>query len=348
MNKTVPAMGNWIHHNDLISFFALTFLISWSIYLVVALSEFNNQTALSRVLLSAGFGPSLSAILISSVNSPKSATPEPWKRILLFLLAFIFGAAVEGLDHVLWNHQLDARLIFTDAILVSLAAIVISSRYSSHQNVRDMMTPITRWRVGIIWYLVALGLWPLIILAGNAIALALNMPLSPAPGWPIPTLLFAIPEYFIWFLLFGGPLNEEPGWRGFAMPRLQRRFSPMIASLIVGTFWGLWHVPLHLMGLYYGGAWGAIIRIQEIPRAILFTWIYNRTSGSLFLVILFHASINTAGFFLPRSFPLIFVVCTLVAIIVMIKEKMWKQLSVTSTSQKDQKHQLIVPRGAVR
>jgi membrane protease YdiL (CAAX protease family) len=122
-------------------------------------------------------------------------------------------------------------------------------------------------------------------------------------------------------------LNEEPGWRGFAMPRLQSRFSPLVAILFVGTFWGLWHVPLHLMGMYYGGAWGALIRIQELPRAVLFTWIYNRTKGSLLLTILFHAAINTAGFFLPRSFPMILVVCTLTAILVAIKERMWKRSS---------------------
>lgn len=323
---------HWVCRNELTAFFTLTFLFSWSMYLAVALLQFNNQTVLSRVLLIAGFGPSISALLISTVNSSKSATPMLGKRVLLFLLVFAFGAAIEWLDHVLWKHQIDTNLIVTDAILVTLAALVISSMYSSRQKLRDTMTPITRWQVGVIWYLVALGLWPLIILAGNALALALNIQLSPAPAWSSRTLLYAIPEYFIWFFLFGGPLNEEPGWRGFALPRLQSRFSPLGASLILGTLWGLWHVPLHLMGMYYGGAWGALIRIQELPRAILFTWIYNRTKGSLFLVILFHAAINTTGFFLPRSFPMVFAVCILAAVIVAIKERMWERLPAKPTS----------------
>lgn len=321
--------ANLIHrisHNELTAFFSLTFVLSWSIYLVVALSQFNNQTVLSRVLLIAGFSPALSAILISTTNSVKSVSPMLGKRVLLCILVFAFGAVIEWLDHALWKHHVDVRLIAADAILVFLVAIVISSIYSSHQKVRDMMTPVTRWRVGVIWYLVALGLWSLIILTGNAMALALNLQLSPAPTWSTRALLYAVPEYFIWFFLFGGPLNEEPGWRGFALPRLQSKFSPLVASLILGTFWGLWHVPLHLMGMYYGGAWGAIIRIQEIPRAILFTWLYNRTKGSLLLTVLFHAAINTTGFFLPRSFPMILVVCTLIAILVAIKEKMWNRL----------------------
>jgi hypothetical protein len=81
---------------------------------------------------------------------------------------------------------------------------------------------------------------------------------------------------------------------------------------------------LHLLGVYYGGAWGAIIRIQEIPRTILFTWIYNRTKGSLLIALLFHTAINTTSLFLPRSFSIVLVICTLIAAIVVIAEKMWK------------------------
>jgi membrane protease YdiL (CAAX protease family) len=325
--KPIPVRTHWtvwICRNQVFAFFVLTFVFSWSIYLVAGLSEFSNQTVLSRVLLIAAFGPSLSAILISTVNSSQSATPMSGKRIVLFLLIFVFGAAIEWLDHILWRHQIDAHLIITDAILITLAAVVISSLYSIRQGVRDMITPITHWRVGISWYFIALGLWPLIILAGNAMAQSLNMTISSSPPWPNRPILFVIAESFLWYFLFGGPLNEEPGWRGFAMPRLQRQFSPLVASVILGALWGLWHVPLHLLGVYYGGAWGAIIRIQEIPRTILFTWIYNRTKGSLLIALLFHTAINTTSLFLPRSFSIVLVICTLIAAIVVIAEKMWK------------------------
>lgn len=322
----------WICHNQLVVFFVLTFVFSWSIYLVAGLAEFNNQTILSRAILIAAFGPSLSAILISAVSSSKGATPMSGKRIILFLIIFSFGAAIEWLDHILWRHSIDVNLIFTDAILITLAALVISSIYSSRLGVQNVVAPITRWRVGIIWYLIALGLWPFILLAGNALANALNMTISLAPTWPNHPVSLVISESFIWYFLFGGPLNEEPGWRGFALPRLQRRFSPLVASLILGILWGLWHVPLHLMGVYYGGAWGAIIRIQELPRAVLFTWLYNRTKSSLLIALLFHAAINTTSLFLPRSFVFTLVICTLVAAIVVIAEKMWKHLPPMSAS----------------
>lgn len=325
-------LAEWIRRNQLVTFFVLTFFFSWCIYLLVALSEFGNQTVLSRLLLIAAFGPSLSAILVSTVITARTAAPWSKRRAVLFILVFAFAIAVEWLDHAWWRHQIDVHLIVTDAILVTLAALVISSIYSSRQGVREAVAPITRWRVGIIWYLIALGLWPTIVLAGNAIAQSLNMTISSSPAWPNRPILLVIAESFIWYFLFGGPLNEEPGWRGFAMPRLQRQFSPLVASLILGTLWGLWHVPLHLMGVYYGGAWGAIIRIQEIPRTILFTWIYNRTKGSLLIPLLFHTAINTTNLFLPRSFGVVLVICTLIAIAVVITEKMWKHLPSTSAA----------------
>jgi membrane protease YdiL (CAAX protease family) len=324
--------AGWVCRNQVVAFFVLTFLFSWSIYLLAALSEFSNQTVLSRLLLIAAFGPSLSAILVSTVTTTRAAGQTHKKRVVLLILVIAFAIAVEWLDHIWWRHEIDVRLIVTDTILVTLAAVVISSIQSSRQAVRDLAAPITRWRVGVTWYLIALGLWPLIVLAGNAIAQYLNMTISSNPTWPNHPILLVIAESFIWFFLFGGPLNEEPGWRGFAMPRLQRQFSPLVASLILGTLWGLWHIPLHLMGIYYGGAWGAIIRIQEIPRTILFTWIYNRTKGSLLIPLLFHTAINTTSIFLPRSFGVVLVICTLIAITVVITEKMWKHLPSTPAS----------------
>lgn len=322
-----------IRRNQLVTFFVLTFLFSWSIYLVAALSEFANQTVLSRLLLIAAFGPSLSAILVSTTITARTAAPLSKRRAVLFILVIAVATAVEWLDHVWWRHQVDVQLIVTDAILVTLAAVVISSIYSTRQGVRDVIAPITRWRVGMIWYLLALGLWPAIVLAGNAIAQSLNMAIPSGPAWPNRPVLLVIVESFVWSFLFGGPLNEEPGWRGFAMPRLQRQFSPLVASLILGTLWGLWHVPLHLMGVYYGGAWGAIIRIQEIPRTILFTWIFSRTKGSLLIPLLFHAAINTTSLFLPRSFGVVLMICSLIATTVVITEKMWKHLPSAATSR---------------
>ncbi len=102
----------------------------------------------------------------------------------------------------------------------------------------------------------------------------------------------------------GGPVEEEPGWRGFALPGLQQRFGPMVGSLLLGALWGLWHLPLFLFVAGYNGSKTGILGTLgpffafvagTIALTIVMTWIFNRTGGSVFMTALLHASTNTAS-----------------------------------------------------
>src|SRR5215212_3993244 len=108
-------------------------------------------------------------------------------------------------------------------------------------SISEWLRPILRWRVGPQYYAYALGLPLLIMLALN---LALSA-LGASTDWN--ALPARIPAYLQSFLLtaivFGG--QEEPGWRGFALPQLERRHSPWAATLVLGLGWGIWHVPLY-------------------------------------------------------------------------------------------------------
>jgi membrane protease YdiL (CAAX protease family) len=110
---------------------------------------------------------------------------------------------------------------------------------------------------------------------------------------------------FVRVLFLGGPLEEELGWRGFLLPRLQAKRAAFDASVLLGVIWGLWHVPLYFVlgtGQHAtaagAGAAAAIIAfvVWTIALSILFTWLFNQTRGSLIVVILFHASVNLAAF----------------------------------------------------
>ena len=94
------------------------------------------------------------------------------------------------------------------------------------------------------------------------------------------------------------PANgEEVGWRGYVLPRLQAKYNALVSSLIVGVIWGLWHIPKFLApGNTSPFGW---FMIKVIADAVLYTWLYNNTKGSLLLATLFHAAGNTAGVFLP-------------------------------------------------
>jgi len=99
---------------------------------------------------------------------------------------------------------------------------------------------------------------------------------------------------FILILLIGGPLGEEFGWRGLALPSLEARFSPLWASLILGVIWAVWHLPLFFIsGSAQSSLPFGLYALLTIPLTILITWVYHGSGNSLLLVMLFHAAVNT-------------------------------------------------------
>ena len=107
-------------------------------------------------------------------------------------------------------------------------------------------------------------------------------------------------------------MGEEPGWRGFALPRLEQRSGPLVGTILLGVLWGLWHLPLFLLVPGYNGAGTGFVGILipfvafvilVIAYTVVFTWVFNNTRGSILLAILLHASINTAVGMVPSLFP---------------------------------------------
>jgi membrane protease YdiL (CAAX protease family) len=101
----------------------------------------------------------------------------------------------------------------------------------------------------------------------------------------------------IWFL---GALPEEYGWRGYALPRLLDEHSPLVASLILGLIWGVWHLPLHFISSstqYVIPIWQYIL--QTVLLSVLYTWIYRGTGGSILIAGVFHAMGNITGAVFP-------------------------------------------------
>jgi membrane protease YdiL (CAAX protease family) len=112
-----------------------------------------------------------------------------------------------------------------------------------------------------------------------------------------------LPIEFLALILVGfvsGPLFEEPGWRGFALPRLQGHMGALRGTLLLGTLWAAWHMPQYLVPEWAdenGGLDATLVvtfLLMVVAIAPILTWLYNRTSGSLLLVMLAHSSINAA------------------------------------------------------
>jgi membrane protease YdiL (CAAX protease family) len=151
-----------------------------------------------------------------------------------------------------------------------------------------LLAQLLRWRVRPIWYAVALGGPILLTLAivviyrttGGLLPASVPLPL------PLPLLLLL---YFVYVGLFHGGLDEELGWRGYALPRLQTRYGALMASVILGVLWACWHLPAWLLpGSTQAGLSFPVFLLGVVVASIIYTWVYNSTGGSLFLIVVLH------------------------------------------------------------
>jgi membrane protease YdiL (CAAX protease family) len=170
-----------------------------------------------------------------------------------------------------------------------LAAIIATTATGGKEALQALVGRMIKWRVRPIWWLVALA--PLAMYALVAVVLrfiqgrwssfgALGL-IEFLPDLGIGALLF-------WILTFG--LSEETGWRGFALPRLQQGRSALSATLILWVFWALWHLPLFFY-LYDAASIGGFL-LGLLAGAVILTWLYNSTGGSILLVAVWHGTFN--------------------------------------------------------
>jgi membrane protease YdiL (CAAX protease family) len=130
-------------------------------------------------------------------------------------------------------------------------------------------------------------------------------------------------------LLFFQCHGVEAGWRGFALPRLQARVSPLVACLVLNVFWPLWHFFLWMAegrSVSSPEYWGQTY-LELLPATVIIVWFYNRSKGSILVAGIAHAAANTAFAFFPSLDGVIYnwtaAVATLVLILI---DRMWKKL----------------------
>lgn len=168
----------------------------------------------------------------------------------------------------------------------TLAAVIVMAAIGSSEN---LFARLVQWRAGVIWYAVAI-LGPFLL---AFIALAVVLLLRDAPS----NIVQQMPWAALPAIALGRLLNnvwEELGWRGFALPMLQSRYSALVASLILGILWGVWHIPLFVSGAMPAELPIVAFFVEIVAISVVYTWIYNNTGGSLLFVTLFHVFENTA------------------------------------------------------
>lgn len=177
------------------------------------------------------------------------------------------------------------------AVGVTGSALFMTAITQGRPGLRRLFDRLRCWDIGLRWYALALLLFPLgevlltAALAGPGALRALT-----------PSALAFYPVAFASHFIFG-PLFEETGWRGFALPRMQHRFGPMRGTLLLGLLWAGWHFFLYVPAWIAAGAAGALVNaavfiVFTVTVSVVFTWLSNNTRASLLLAILLHGSID--------------------------------------------------------
>jgi membrane protease YdiL (CAAX protease family) len=169
------------------------------------------------------------------------------------------------------------------------SALIVTAITGGVAGLRQWGARLWRWRVRWHWYAIALlGVPGALILTGLVVSGGHVIP-------PPLTVLAAYVPMLIMQMLTTG-LAEEPGWRDFALPRLQDKFGPMRSAFILGPMWALWHMPLFLTewGGYPDADWTrpASFAVFCIGFNVVMAWIFNRTGQSLPLAMLAHVGVN--------------------------------------------------------
>ena len=172
------------------------------------------------------------------------------------------------------------------------AALVVTAAVEGRAGLRRWRGRLLRWRIGFRWY--AFG-----ILGIPAVLLAVTLVLPGAAADvhvpPAAVLVAFLPVLVLQVLTTG--VAEEPGWRDFALPRIQDRFGPLGGSLLLGVLWACWHLPLFFTtwsGRHTEPSLLAVYLTVAVSLSVVIAWVFNRTGESLPAAMVVHASNNTA------------------------------------------------------
>jgi len=315
-----------LRKHQLISFFILTYISSWLLLLPYMLTR--DEQSYGILIIIGIFCPALGNIFLSRIISQTRTDKFSNKRRITFFGTWIIATIIFTFN-VKASSEIESPVAIVFYAIVSLLpAFVLSSVFSKYSEIRKSLSSLLKPEGKAIWYIFALLVIPFIRIISLPLSrLAGLEPISePELSGNIVQVAGLIASSFFYGLVFTGGLNEETGWTGFALPRLQARFNPLITSIILWFFWILWHIPMQIAGLWNSDP-DSFIRtlIGTFFARFIFTWLFNKTKGGILPTLLFHASANACFMFLTET-HIHMVLEAVLAIVIISGSRMWVKL----------------------
>lgn len=179
-----------------------------------------------------------------------------------------------------------------------IAAVAVTAWRAGRAGITDLLRRMVAWRAGWRVWLAAASP-ALFLLVGLMVLIVSGEPLPAPADFGLFSGLPAIGVVGVFLLItVVNGFGEETGWRGFALPHLQRRFHPLVATMVLAALWALWHTPYFFVLASYQD----LGPVQVVPfvlgiglGAVVLTWIYNRSNGSILLPVVWHGVYNLVG-----------------------------------------------------
>jgi uncharacterized protein len=225
------------------------------------------------------------------IGPPARAADARQERALLTYFVLVLAAV--GAAALLVMRFGDILPVAVVLLLASwipnLVGLIVTARTGGRSGLRELLTRVIRWRFNWRWYAIAVLLPVVAVLLAGGIGTVVGL------GAPSYTADAAVLLPLLLFNVLAGPLGEELGWRGTALPRLLVRWTPLTSSILLGIIWWIFHTPGFLLGLFPPGFTPIGALVGAVALTVLITWMFTNTGGSLIPGSLMHLSINFAA-----------------------------------------------------
>jgi uncharacterized protein len=227
-----------------------------------------------------------------------SAAPLAAYFVLTFLVAWTLWVAGAAMSGTSLSMQVRGLFFLPGTFAPGIVAIGMTSWTEGRRGTAALLGRLFVWDVGARWYVFAFSYMAAVKLAAAVAHRAIAGAWPPFGDTPVYLLLFAV--------VFSTPFQagEEIGWRGYALPRLAARVGLARASVVLGTIWAVWHLPLFFIsGTTTTGQPFHVYFLSVTALSVALAWLYAHTRGSLLLVMVMHAAINNTKDIVPSALP---------------------------------------------